>query len=123
MNPYNKNDVELEEIKIRDPGDNNSYSSLNENVNRAQSKYAPTVTSVVNRKKKRKDGFNEINNTDFDSDEENDKQARIERNKTRMDTSNSKSNMNYPKVGVTNSQVFDDFDWFADDYINNDGDK
>jgi len=66
MNPYDKNDVELEEIKIKDSSSTHkSQKSSIRNVNdslsytsgslldKPHSKYTPTITSVVSRKKKK----------------------------------------------------------------------
>jgi len=128
-------DVELEEIQINSSNsqrshsikvidENNSYSSLNETLMPgAPHKYAPTMTSVISRKRKKQEGFNE-NDESEDSDEENDKQARLQRNVIQMlDNEQKKKEEKHEKIGVGDSQEYDDFDWFADDYIANDRDK
>jgi len=135
MNP-NK-DVELEEIKIKgnDPNtqnpqsirvidETNSYDSLNTSVMPNSSrKYEPTMTSVIGRKKKKQEGFDGDNSENDDSDDENDKKARLKRNMTQMlDYDQKKKEERYEKIGLGDSQEYDDFDWFADDY-NNDRDK
>eukprot|EP00833_Pecoramyces_ruminatium_P012618 jgi/Orpsp1_1/1186650/evm.model.d7180000052244.2 len=138
MNPYykGKEEVELEEIQIKSIAsnsgnshsikveENNSYSSINETLMPGGSrKYAPTMTSVISRRKKKEEGFNE-NDDSEDSDEENDKKARIKRNITQMlDKDLKKEEEKHEKIGVGDSQEYDDFDWFADDYIANDRDK
>jgi len=114
MNPYEKDDVELEEIKIKD-----SSSGIQEDE---KGSYTPTITSVINRKKKKKEGFSEINDTEVDSDEENDKKARLKRNMTQpIDYRPEEEKPT--RIGVGESEECDDFDWFADDYITNDRDK
>jgi len=136
MNP-NK-DVELEEIKIKgnDPNtqnpqsirvidETNSYDSLNTSVMPNSSrKYEPTMTSVIGRKKKKQEGFDGDNSENDDSDDENDKKARLKRNMTQMlDLDQKKKEEVHERIGVGDSQEYDDFDWFADDYIANDRDK
>jgi len=138
MNPYDKNDVELEEIKIKDPSSSNkvqtespkiidesqSYTSgsLLSKPQSSQSKYAPTITSVISRKKKKKQGFNEMNDNDIDSDEENDRRERLKRNMSQQQDSRPEEEKP-TRVGVGDSEECDDFDWFADDYISNDREK
>jgi len=135
MNPYDKNDVELEEIKIKDSSSTHkSQKSSIRNVNdslsytsgslldKPHSKYTPTITSVVSRKKKRKEGFSDFNDNDTDSDEENDKRERLKRNMTQV-FDNRKEEEKPTRIGVGESEECDEFDWFADDYITNDRDK
>lgn len=136
MNPYKNvddDDVELEEIKIKSPNSRNpsvqgventdTYSSLSETLmKKPQSPYTPTVTSVVNRKKTKKEGFNSMNELE-DSDEEQDKRARLKRNMTQvLDQPFQNEQIMPTRVGVDDSQNYDDFDWFADDYINEEKD-
>lgn len=136
----NEKQAELEQIKVTDPGSSSSavnnsnsiksynrsiFDTDNEYLGKANSKYAPTVTSAISRKKKMNKGFDEmnmINESDTDSDEEDDKKARIEKNKTI--TSRPKLKEEEPtRVGVGETDEYDDFDWFADDYINNEAEK
>jgi len=137
----NEKQAELEQIKITDPGssssavnNSNSIKSYNRSIfdtdndymGKPNSKYAPTVTSAISRKKKMNQGFDEmnmINESDTDSDEEDDKKARIEKNKTITAKPLKLKEEEPTRIGVGETDEYDDFDWFADDYINNDGEK
>ncbi|ORX51459.1 hypothetical protein BCR36DRAFT_397185 [Piromyces finnis] len=134
MNPFASN-IELEEIKIKDPNssqkDYDSSKIIDESqsytsgsfLNKPSSKYTPTITSVISRKKKKKEGFSEIDETEYDSEEEDDKKARINRNLTQATKDKRTEEEKPTRIGVGEEEECDDFDWFADDYITNDREK